>query len=134
MDEKEMKKKYMEYQMLDQQIKQLQEQMQLVEQQSVEVMAAVQSIEEFSNLKDGSEMLVPLNNGIFAKARLVKEDKLRVNVGAGVVVDKSITETKKLIEKQSEEMEKVRVAVAQNVDQMVQRAAEIEKEMSSQNV
>lgn len=131
MEKEELQKKYLEYQLLDQRIKQLQQQMQTAEQQLIEIMATLQSLDEFALLDEGSEILVPVNNGIFTKARLKKENKLLVNVGASVVVDKSIEDTKKLIEKQEQEMEKIRDQIAENINMLVEKATVLEKELSS---
>ena len=49
----------------NQRIKQMQEQLQMVEQQTMEAMATMQSIDEYSKLKDGDQILIPVNNGIF---------------------------------------------------------------------
>lgn len=131
MEKEELQKKYLEYQLLDQRIKQLQQQMQTAEQQLIEIMATLQSLDEFALLDEGSEILVPVNNGIFTKARLKKENNLLVNVGASVVVDKSIEDTKKLIEKQEQEMEKIRDQIAENINMLVEKATVLEKELSS---
>lgn len=131
MGKEELQKKYLEYQLIDQRIKQLQQQMQTAEQQLIEIMATLQSLDEFALLDEGSEILVPVNNGIFTKARLKKENKLLVNVGASVVVDKSIEDTKKLIEKQEQDMEKIRDQIAENINMLVEKATVLEKELSS---
>jgi len=126
----EMQQKYMEYQMLDQRIKQMQEQMEVIENQKMEALATLQSMDDFSNLKEGDEILVPINNGIFAKAKFIKEDKVRVNVGGQLVVDKSIEETKKLIEKQSDELNKISDKIVESINILAERAGMIEKELS----
>lgn len=131
MGKEELQKKYLEYQLIDQRIKQMQQQMQTAEQQLIEIMATLQSLDEFALLDEGSEILVPVNNGIFTKARLKKENKLLVNVGASVVVDKSIEDTKKLIEKQEQDMEKIRDQIAENINMLVEKATVLEKELSS---
>ncbi|MCK5282626.1 MAG: prefoldin subunit alpha [Nanoarchaeota archaeon] len=131
MDQKEIQQKYLEYQMLDQKIKQIQQQAQLVDQQLIEIMATLQSIDDYDSVKDEPEILVPINNGIFAKATLKKEDKLLVNVGASVIVDKSIKETKELIEKQKKEMEEIKVKITENMDKLVVQASLIEQQISS---
>ena len=130
MDEKEIQKKYMEYQVIGERIKQLQEQMQTAEQQLIEIMATLQSLDEFSTLKENDEILVPVNNGIFVKANLKKENKLLVNVGSSVVVDKSIDDTKKLIEKQKDEMEGIRGKIALNLNKLIENAQSLEKELN----
>ena len=130
MDEKEIQKKYMEYQIIGERIKQLQQQLQTAEQQLMEIMATMQSLDDFSTLKENDEILVPVNNGIFAKASLKKENKLLVNVGSSVVVDKSVEETKNLIEKQKDEMEGIRGKIALNLNKLIEKAQSLEKELN----
>ncbi|MBR9699178.1 prefoldin subunit alpha [Candidatus Woesearchaeota archaeon] len=129
MDQEAMQKKFMEYQMLDQRVKQFHEQIQMADQQMVEIAATIASLEEFSALEEGTEILVPINNGIFAKASLKKEDKLRVNVGSSIVVDKTFDQAKELIENQKKEIEKVRTQLTANIEVLMKRASELEKEL-----
>jgi prefoldin alpha subunit len=129
MEEKDMQRKYMEYQMLDEKIKDLNQKKEVVEQQLMEILATIESIDNLSASKDKSEILVPANKGIFAKAVLKKEDRLLVNVGSSVVVDKSFEETKALIVKQKNELEEVMVMIKENIRRLVARAALIEKDL-----
>jgi prefoldin alpha subunit len=130
MDEKEAQKKYLEYQFLHERIQLMQQQLQNVEQQLGDSVITKKSLEEFSELNDNDEILIPINNGIFAKAKLVKENELLVNVGASVVVDKSVKDTISLIEKQQNEIEGLRNQIAQTINAFVERAAQIERELN----
>lgn len=130
MNDEEVQKRYMEYQLLDEKIKQLQQQIQITEQQLMEIISTVQSLDEFSKIEDKTEILVPLNNGIFARANLKKEGVLLVNVGSNIVVDKSIDETKKLIEIQKGKIEAAHDKMAMSMQKLVARAGAIEKYLS----
>jgi len=127
--DKAAQQKMMEYQMLDRRIKQLQQQMEIADSQLMEIMATLQSLDEFSGMKEGSDILFPLNNGIFAKGKLGKSDKLFVNVGSQVVVDKSIPETKEIIGKHRDEIDGLRQTIADAIDEMIKKAATLEKEL-----
>jgi prefoldin alpha subunit len=128
--EEEMQKKYLEYKLLDEKIKQIREQSEMVEHQIMEIMSTLESLKEFSEVKDSSEVLVPLNNGIFARARIKKEDKVLVNVGSSIVVDKSIEETRQIIRKQKEEMQEVHAKMSINTQKLLMRAQKLEKELN----
>ena len=64
-------------------------------------------IEEFEKLKENDEILIPISNGIFAKGKLTNVTELKVNVGAGVVVGKTIKQTIKIIDDQMIELKKL---------------------------
>ncbi|MBD3164612.1 prefoldin subunit alpha [Candidatus Woesearchaeota archaeon] len=131
MKQEELQKKYMEYQMISQKIQQLQQQLQSSEQQMADIMATLQSLDEYKELNEGDEILFPLNNGIFGKAALKKSDNLLVNVGTGTVVNKPIDATKELIEKQKEEMEHIRSQIDEKIKELANRASGLEEELSS---
>ena len=127
--EKQAQEMYMEYQVLDQRIKQVQKQLELITQQIMEANSTSRSLEEFKSLKEGSEILVPLTSGIFAKASLKDSSELLVNVGAGTVVTKDISSAKKLISSQVEEMQKVRQKMADELEKMMEKAGQLEMEL-----
>ena len=65
------------------------------------------------------------------KARLKKEGKLLVNVGSSVIVDKSIEETRNLIDKQRSEIEEIRDKIEENLTILSVKASMLEKELES---
>ena len=128
-DEKKAQEVYMEYQMLEQGIKQLQKQLEMVTQQIMEVASTSGSLDEFKNVKEGTEILVPVSSGIFAKASIKDSSELLVNVGSGVVVKKDIASAKKLLEGQVDEMRKVQKHMVNELEKMAGKAEMLEKEM-----
>ena len=126
---KDVQSKYIELQMLDQQIKQAQKQIELVESQVTELEAINQSLQEFSGTSAGTEILIPLSGGVFAKAELKDNKNLIVNVGAGTAVTKSIPDTCKLVTNQIDELLKVREEVLFQLQQHVNKAQKIQQEL-----
>jgi prefoldin alpha subunit len=95
-----MKEDQLELQMLIQQITQMQQQLEELEKQIMEVNNIQSSLEDLKKVKPGTEIEVPIANGIFAKAEIKNNKTLKVNVGSGVIVTKTIDETKALLEGQ----------------------------------
>ena len=127
--EKQAQEMYMEYQVLDQRIKQLQKQLELIMQQIMEANSTSRSLEDFKGIKEGTEILVPLTSGIFARACLKDSSELLVNVGAGTVVAKDISSAKKLISGQVEEMQKVQQKMSDDLEKMMEKAGQLETEL-----
>lgn len=93
-------------QYLEQQIQQVQGFVEELENSLDQVASIKESLEELKNTKGNEEMLAPIANGIFIKAKMLDNQKLKVNVGNGAVVEKTIPETIALLEKQEEEIKK----------------------------
>ena len=127
--EKKAQEMYMEYQMLDQHIKQLQKQLEVVAHQLLELSATSNTLDEFKKIQEGKAVFVPLSSGIFAKASIAESSELLVNVGANVVVKKDIDSTKKLIQFQIEEIKKIQKRAIEDLEKMVNRAGHLEMEL-----
>ena len=124
-----MQQKYMELQMLDQQMKQVQKQVEAIERQAMELDDVQQSLDELGNSKQGADMFVPLTNGIFLKARLEDNKKLAVNVGSNTVVSKDIPSTKAMLAEQAMEMRKFQSELVEQFETMSERAVALQSEL-----
>ncbi len=123
------KEKYMRYQEITQTLEKVQQKMEQLDVQLNQVQETVQSLNDLDTLDVGSEMLVPIGNGIFIKGALKKTDELLVNVGAGTVVPKSVDDAKKLIGKQLKSIEEYRGQLMMQMQLMQQEAQMIEQEV-----
>ena len=87
----------------EQQIRQIQEQLQAVDNGIFEMSAIDSGLGELEG-KTGEEIMAPIGRGIFVKAKLLSEE-LTVDVGNNHFVKKSIFETKKLIQSQIKKLD-----------------------------
>ncbi len=128
MDDKEKKAQemYMQFQVIDQNIKQLQRQLEAVTRQLMELSATTSSLDEWDSIKAGKEILVPLSSGIFAKAVIKDTSELLVNIGANVVVQKDNASTKKLIQNQIGEIQGIQKQMIGELDKMTSYASQLE--------
>ena len=127
--QKKAQEMYMEFQMLDQHIKQLQKQLEIVTQQLFELTATSNSLDEFKKINAGSEVFVPLSSGILAKANIKDTSELLVNVGANVAVKKDVASAKKLIQSQVEEIKKIQRRMIDELEKMANHAAQLEVQL-----
>ena len=127
--QKELEAKYAEHQLIEQQLKQFQNQIQTLDNQILEVNTLAQGIDELKKTKKDTDMLFPIANGIFMKGKLEDNSKLLVNVGAGVVVENTIEETKKLMEKQLKNIEKLKEQSINEMQKLVINMGKLEEEL-----
>jgi len=128
--EEKLKKMYLEFQILEQQIKQLENQHTAINNQLMELIATNQSLEDIKKTKQGSEILVPLSSGIYAKAEIKDSKNFIVNVGANTALVKDINSTKKLVEKQIDEIKKLQENLVDQLQTQTTKAASIEQEIN----
>ena len=128
--EEKLQKLYVEFQLLDKYVKHLENQSTALNNQLIELMATIQSLEEIKKAKEKTEILVPLSSGIYAKAELKDNKSFIVNVGANAALVKDIESTKELVESQIEEMKKLQENLINQLQEQTTKAASIEQEMS----
>ncbi len=123
-DQKELTEKYLELQILEQQIKQVNQQLLGLDNQLLELQRLDENLSELANTKKNTELLVALGGGIFTKAELKDNNTVLVNVGANVVVEKNIPSSKSII---SNHIEQVKEAVKQLEQEFQIMAANIQE-------
>jgi prefoldin alpha subunit len=112
MDE-ELTRKFQEFEI---EIRQIQEQLQVIEQTMQDMNIISSGLEELKG-KTGEEIMAPIGKGIFVKAKLLSEN-LTVNVGSEKFVKKSIDETKELIEKQRMKLRETKADLDQELEKI----------------
>lgn len=129
--EKKAQELYMEFQVIEQHIKQMQSQLEMVTGQLIELNATSSSLDEFKKINSGKEIFVPLSSGIFAKASIKDTSELLVNIGANVAVRKDVDSTKKLIQKQIEEIKNIQVRMMGELEKLTSHASQLEMKLQS---
>ncbi len=132
MTEKEQKlqKLYLEFQMLNQQIKQLEKQSAALNNHLMELMVTSQSLDDMKKTDEKTEILVPLSSGIYAKAELKDNKSFIVNVGANTALVKDTNSTKKMIEDQIDEIKKLQENLVNQLQAQTVKASSLEQEIN----
>jgi len=121
---------YTRLQMIDAQIKQLQQQMMATEQQIQDIATVKDGLTDLENVQSGNEILVPIAGGIFVKAKIEDTSELIVNIGASVNVKKPISEVIGLIDGQGKDMETALMHMQEQFQALYEEATEINNQIS----
>tara|TARA_Y100000310_G_scaffold342346_1_gene445241 strand:+ start:1076 stop:1435 length:360 start_codon:yes stop_codon:yes gene_type:complete len=89
---------------LSQRLEFLQKQIQVLEHQLSELKEVKESV---SAIDANEEVLFPLGAGVYIKGKLVSSDKVVMNVGRGVVVEKKAADALKLVSEQIKGLEQI---------------------------
>jgi prefoldin alpha subunit len=123
------REKMIELQMLGQQIEQIQGYLQNMDGQIDAITQVLTHLDEVNDLKGDEDVLIPLTNGIFLKGKLSDKDTLLVNVGAETVVEKTLGQTKTLLESQKNDIEKYKADALVQVQELFTRFTELQGDL-----
>ena len=129
-NQKELQKMYLELQLLDEQIKQVQKHLITLDEQLIELNNTLQALDDFNKIIVGTNILVSLSPGIFTKAELKDNKELLVNVGSNIIVKKNVAETKELLKKRLDSIKKYRDLILAEMQKMSLQASNIEQEIN----
>jgi prefoldin alpha subunit len=122
----ENKKKHMEavqekvliYQILKQQLENVQSQSLLLENAFMELENSKQALSDL-NVSKESDVLIPLGSGCYAHGNMANSGSVLMNVGAGVVVGKPISLALEKLEEKRKEIEKHFEELQRNMQMLV---------------
>lgn len=122
--------KYLEFQMLTSQYQKLDQQLQNLEQQILELISLDTNLEDLSDIKDNTHVLVPFGAGILIPASINTSKNLLVNVGANTIVEKNIVQSRELIKKQIKELEKIQTQYQKEISKLGVSIQVLQKELT----
>ncbi|HLC96328.1 MAG TPA: prefoldin subunit alpha [Candidatus Nanoarchaeia archaeon] len=131
MNNEEAQEKYVELQMLDAQIKELQSQAEAFESKTREVAQSLMALDELKEASLGSQLLAPISPGIFVKAELKDNSEFLMNVGSGIVVNKDLAGVKRLLTEQLVKVDRLKEQVADQVNKLAAKAIPLQQELNT---
>ena len=102
--DEQVQQKYMQFQMIQQQLEEVNQHLGMLNEQSSELDISIEAVKEIAKTKLDNEFLAPVANGIFIKGELKENQKLVVNVGMNTTVEKTIPEVVELLEEQKKDI------------------------------
>lgn len=128
--DEQIQEKYLHLQIIAQTLKQVQQQLSLIDQQLSDIERVRDGLADVGKAPAGAKVLVPLSEGIFAHATLAEPGELLVNVGSNVIVKKGIEETRELLAKRKAELAGSREEMNNQMGELMDAAQALQKELN----
>ena len=100
-NEREIQERVIQMRYLEGQANTIQQQMMIAENALISVDTAITSLKEMQNSK-ASEALTPLGAGVFAYTALKTTEKVLIDIGSGIVAEKSVADSLTILEERRE--------------------------------
>ena len=113
-----------------QQAELLSRQLEMIEQRRIESAAAVEALQSLKE-QGGGVVLLPLGGGTTIRVHVEDPDKVLVNIGADVVVQRTNADAQAFLQDRLTELEAISKKVASNIDQIQGQMAEIARRIES---
>lgn len=130
-DDIDLKYQYMQLEQIEKQINSAKQNIQNIDQDLLRLDEVKEQLSELKTQKNDSETLIPISDGVYVKAKVTDFEKLYVNVGAGIVADKSYEDVFELIEKQKANLLKQSKNLRDMIVGLEAEAFDIEKRLEN---
>lgn len=114
--EKELQEKMLVYRILESRLEVLTKQKDLISNKIAEVVSTISSIDQIE--KNENKILFKLGSEAYVYGNISDQNKILVEIGAGIVSEKSIKEGKLTLERRRIEMENVSKEIQNNLSQI----------------
>lgn len=129
MKKEEVQQKVILYQLLQKHLEGLRQQILENERRFLEIQTTQQAMKDFEK-KKGTDALIPLGSGCFANAQMTDVSKVLMDVGGGIVVKKTISEVKTILDEKEKDVGAVSERVQNEVNQIIKQMNDIATEIN----
>ncbi len=116
--QKEIQEKVLLYQILQNQLEEFGKQGVALENRLNELETTTNALGEIKKVGKEPDTLVPLGGGCFSHGKITEKDKFIVEVGAGIMIEKSLPEALAVIEERKEEVENVKTKLQEEMQKL----------------
>lgn len=105
-------------------------QMDILARQRIEASAAIEALKELCSMEE-PVVLVPLGGGATVRAKILDPEKVLVNIGADVIVQKSGDQTREYLEDRIREIEALEKKVGESLQNIRAQVQEIARRIEA---
>jgi prefoldin alpha subunit len=105
-------------------------QLEMIEQKRIESLAAIETMKNLAGDSD-SPVLLPLGGGTMVRAKVSDPEKILVNIGSDVVIQRTNGEAITFLQEKITEMEAMEKKVAATIEQLRAQMAEIARKIET---
>ena len=121
--------KILEYNFLLKHLQQLQQNTQAIHNHLEELKNIQENFTQLATTPPGTETLIPLGSGLFFKGKTESADNILINVGANILVEKTIPQAMETIQKQFSEIEQLLSQLEEEAGKLTEQLENVRREM-----
>ena len=126
-EQKELQQKVLAYRILESRIDSLLKQREFLANKLVEMQTTLESIDEIEKSKEN--ILFPLGSAAYTFGRIVDKDKIIVEVGAGVALEKNFTEARGILNERKNDIENALTTLQRNIQEVSESLQSLEPQI-----
>ena len=128
-DQQELQSKYIQYQLMRQQLTAYTEEKALIDEKLNELNSTIDALHRLGDVKKGEEVWSPLGSGSFVRSDIKDTDNVMIAIGAGVVVRETKERSIEILQGRLEELADVNNDLTAEMTKLTQVLEKLEPEL-----
>jgi prefoldin alpha subunit len=129
MTKEKLQEKYVLFQLFQQNLETLRQQLEMIERRLLEVRTTSQAMKEIGKAKGNEDILIPFGSGCYGNGKITDKANVLVDLGAGVMIKKGLEEAQLFLKKKEEELEKASKEVQEEMNKVASKINELGSEI-----
>lgn len=125
MMDKEIRNKVLEIRILEEQIKQLEQEALMLDQKVLELQTLQNNLDEIKKTSQ-QDILVPLGNGIFINSKIEPVKEVLINIGAKIIAKKEIGRAKEIVDRQKNNILEERKKINRESEKILEQIEKVD--------
>ena len=123
------KQKYLETQLILQQVKQTNQHLEILQNQLVATISLVEHLDDLAKIPKNTKIYTALGPGVFVEAELKNTDRVLLTIGAQTAVYKTVEETKKALTKQTTDIHELMSKISADLQKLTTKSETLQQEL-----
>lgn len=128
-NQQELQRKVNELQALQNEVEVMQEEVNEMEERIQEHEDAKETINEYMNKEEGSEMLVPIGANTYLHAQVTNTEEVLIKLGADISAKRDIEKASEILDRRQSEIKENKEELENEIEEISQEAQELENEV-----
>ncbi len=126
MEKEDLEKNMMQLNVFGARLQEIEQQLQLINKHISELQLTSLALQELEETKQDTEMMAPIGQNIFVKAKVQETKKVMVDLGAKVFAEKTLEEAQKILNEKIEEFSQVKDQISEQAQVILNAIDQIE--------
>ena len=126
MEKEEFNQNMMQLNLFGSKLQEIEQQLQLIDKHISELQVTGLALQELGGTKKDTDMLAPIGQNIFVKAKIQNIDTVIVDLGSKVFAEKSLEEAKEIINQKIDEFSDIKEKIAEQAQTVLNAIDQIE--------
>ncbi len=117
-------------QLLEEQKKNISEQLLITENQISGIAVSKKTMEELQSTENNHEIVIPIGTNAFARAKIIEPDKMIIPISRDMFIEKNLEESIQIMEQRLEDNNKVHAKLVQNFNEISGKIQELKSQFN----